>query len=177
MKPHVLVILLLALSGTVNADVEKIAQPSESGMRLMWWPKVDPPSGWHFDKNASYHYATKAFAPDGSTFSDATTVMYAKAEYKPRVSDVNNLKALIDEDISEFSDATARHEKPLLSRDGKQFQVVEFSPKANGNWERVAYGEEPDYYILFSVSSRNKEGLVRALPAFRSLVASYKNGP
>jgi hypothetical protein len=104
-------------------------------------------------------------------------VIYAKAEYKPRVSDVSDLKGLIDEDISEFSDVATKREEPLRSADGKTFQVLEFAPKAQGNWERVAYGEEPDYYILFTVSSRTKVGLRGALAAFKSLVAGYTIGP
>ena len=150
---------------------------TESGLRLMWWPKVSPPTGWHFDQDLSHHYAFKAFAPNDSTFADAETVIYARANFKPRTPEIKNVEALIEQDISGISHVVAERMKPLLSRNGQTFEVVSFSPKTDGNWERVAYGEETEYYILFTVSSRTEEGLSRAIPTFQSLVASYESGP
>ena len=177
MKSRLFILALLALSGAASADVERIAVQTESGLRLMWWPKINPPTGWHFDEGSSQHYAFKAFAPNDSTFSDAETVIYAKANFKPRTPDIKNVEALIEQDISGISHVVAERAKPLLSRNGQTFEVVSFSPKTDGNWERVAYGEETEYYIRFTVSSHTREGLSRALPTFQALVASYESGP
>ncbi len=176
MKRYLFIMVLLALSSAASADVEKIAEQTESGLRLMWWPKINPPNGWHFDEGSSHHYAFKAFAPDGSTFSDAETVIYAKANFKPQTPEVKSVEALIEQDISTISGAVAERKERLLSGDKKSFLVVAFSPKGDGNWEQVAYGEEGGYYIIFTVSSRTKEELTRAIPIFQSLVASYKTG-
>jgi hypothetical protein len=172
-----LMILALALSGTAGADVEKIAEPTETGIRFMWWPKVEAPKGWQFDEGASHRYAFKAFVPHGSTFSDAEAVIYAKANFKPRTPEVTSVEALVAQDIAGSAEATAERKGVLLSGDGKAFQLVAFVPKNAGDWEYVAYGEEPEYFILFTLSSHTKDGLARALPDFRSLVASYKVGP
>ncbi len=174
-----LVLLLLATS--VNAEIEKIATPTKTGIQLQWWPKVQPPSGWHFDSGSSHHFGFNALAPDGSTFSKAGTVMYAKADYKLRVPGTKSLPQLIDRDISDFHQADpgikVTVELPVLTADHKQLKLVTFAPSAGGNWERVAYGENSDFYLLFTISSRTKGGLERAMPAFKGMVASYRVGP
>lgn len=179
--PRSLPLVLLLLAGPVNAAIEKIATPTETGIQLQWWPKVQPPSGWHFDSGSSHHFGFNAMAPDNSTFSRAETVMYAKAHYKPRVPETESLAQLIDRDISDFHQAypgmAATAEPPVLTADHKRLKLVTFAPSAGGNWERVAYGEDAEFYLLFTVSSRTKGGLERAMPAFKAMVASYRVGP
>lgn len=174
-------LVLVLLCGPVNAEIRKFATPTDTGIQLQWWPKVQPPTGWHFDSGSSHHFGFNAFAPDGSTFSKAETVMYAKADHKPRVPEANSLAQLIDGDISNFHQAypgmAATVESPILTTDHKRLELVTFVPSAGGNWERVAYGEDAEFYLLFTVSSRTKDGLERAMPAFRAMVASYRVGP
>ena len=176
-----LALIFLLLSGAASAQIEKIATPTNSGIKLQWWPKVQPPHGWHFDSGSSHHFSCYAMAPDGSTFSTAETVMYAKADYKPRVPETKSLAQLVAQDISDFHQAypgmAVTVEPPVLSADHKQFQVITFTPSAGGNWERVAYGENAEFYVLFTVSSRTRGGLERAMPAFKTMVSSYHVGP
>lgn len=149
----------------------------------MWWPKVVPPKGWHYDEGSSRHFAFNAIAPDGSTFFKAETVMYGKADYKPRMPKTKDLSSLISGDIANFksSDSTLASTREALIRsfDGIDFQVVAYSPSkgSSSQWERVAYGEDGDYYITFVVSSRTKSGLKGALAAFKALVQGYRSGP
>jgi hypothetical protein len=174
-------VVLFLLAATANAEIQKIATPTESGIQLQWWPKVRPPPGWHFDSGSSHHFGFNAIAPDGSTFSKAKTVMYANAQYKPRVPEAKSLAQLIDGDISDFHQAypgmAVTVESPVLTADHKQLKLVTFAPSAGGNWERVAYGEDAEFYLLFTVSSRTKDGLERAMPTFKAMVASYRIEP
>src|SRR5690349_19472217 len=144
--------IFLLLSGVASAQIEKIATPTSSGIEVQWWPKVQPPHGWHFDSGSSHHFSCYAMAPDGSTFSTAETVMYAKANYKARLPETKTLAQLVAQDISDFHQAypgmAVTVEPPLLSADHKQLQVITFTPSAGGNWERVAYGENAEFYIL-----------------------------
>ena len=178
---RLLALTLVLLTGAVNAEIEKIATPTNTGMQLQWWPKVKPPAGWHFDSGSSHHFGINALAPGGSTFSDSETVMYAKADYKPRVPETKSLGQLIQRDIAEFRQANpgmkATSELPVLTADHKQLQLVTFAPSAGGNWERVAYGENAEFYVVFTVSSRSKGGLESAMAAFKAMVASYRVGP
>jgi hypothetical protein len=67
-------------------------------------------------------------------------------------------------------------QKTLTSGGHKPFQIFSYSPTSDSNytWEQVAYGEDDEYYITFVVSSRSKLDLNKALPAFASMIASYK---
>lgn len=177
------VILLLLGAGPARAEIEKIAVPSESGINLMWWPKVAAPKGWHFDQGSSYHFSFNAIAPDGSTFSKAETVMYARADYKPRIPETKSLESYVSDDMANFkrsdSGMTVSREQPIIAQGGITFQVVSYSPGkgSSGNWERVAYGEDGDYYLTFVISCRTNAGLSREIPAFNAFVAGYVSGP
>ena len=91
---RLLALVLVLLSGSVHAEIEKFATPTDAGIQLQWWPKVQLPPGWHFDPGSSHHFGFNAIAPDGSTFSKAETVMYANAEYKPRVPETTTVTTI-----------------------------------------------------------------------------------
>lgn len=175
--------MLLMVPVAAWPGVEKIAIVGDSGIRFVWWPKVAPPDGWHFDEGSSHHFAFNAMAPDGSTFSDAETVLYAKAGFKPRLPAIASLESFVQSDIADFRTETpslvVSREKPLYAKDHKPFQVVSYFPKSpgSGNWEQVAYGEDGDYYITIAISSRTREGLIKSRAVFQALVASYATGP
>jgi hypothetical protein len=160
------------------AAIEKFAVSRDSGILLYWWPKLTPLKGWGQDKANSYHYGFNALAPAGYTFSNAETVMYAKADYKPREPEIKSLGALIEQDkknfISDSPDIKIMQTKSLHTADRKTFISYYFFPGKNGNWERVSYGEEGDFYITFAISSRSKEGLAAAEKDYIALVENYK---
>ena len=164
------------------AGIEKIALPTDQGFRMIWWPKVDPGGPWNFDEMASRQNALKMFVPSGSTFANAETVMYAKANFKPRTPDTKALKSLIDNDVANIKTEAPGIKievmPPVTDGDGKSVQVVSFIPTGGqGNWEWVAYGEDGEYFLVFTVSSRTKLGLEKSLPAFKAMIASYHAEP
>ncbi len=169
--------LLLAPS-YCHGEIEKVAVTSQRGMELFWWPKVSPPSGFFFDEAASRQTAVKMLVPNGFTFSSAETVIYAKASFKPRIPEVKSLQALIDKDLAEFQG----HDPKLIVNpgpaikdgDNRQLQVFSFVPSAQGNWETVAYSEEGEFYLLFTISSRSKAGYEACLPLFKTMIEGYR---
>jgi hypothetical protein len=175
--------ILLFLSLPAIAAIEKTATTTESGIRLMWWPKVAPPPGWHFDQGSSQYFSFRAIAPDGSTFSKAETVMYARADYKPRIPETKSLDSYIANDTAGFKSASpglvVSQEHSIHGKGHMEFRVVSYSPReaSEGNWERVAYGEDGDYYLTFVISSRTKSGLMHSQLAFNTFVAGYEPGP
>lgn len=176
-------ILLVFTSVAAFAGIEKVAIPTSSGLKLMWWPKVTPPNGWHFDQGSSYHFSFNAMAPNGSTFSKAETVMYAKADYKPRLPAATSLQKFVSNDMTSYKNEIPSvaivHESPLHIGHHCQCPVVFYHPAAgtSGNWEQVAYCEDGTYFLTFVVSSRTNAGLQAAMPAFRSMLSSYRVGP
>jgi hypothetical protein len=173
-----LAIILMAASATASAEIEKVAVPTDNGLTLHWWPKLPDVAGWHFDRDASYHYGFAAWAPDDSTFADAEAVIYARAIYKPRDLETKSLDMLIERDKQRFlAGSPGTRIEPaasLRTADGRSFRSLSFSQSPSGTWDRAAYGEEGDFYLMFIVSSRSQSGYQKAMGAFETFVARYK---
>jgi hypothetical protein len=67
--------------------------------------------------------------------------------------------------------------KPVLTRDGMRMPTVTFTPKVDGNWEHVAYGEDHDHYLVFVLSARSKKAFEGAMKPWQSMVWSFRRGP
>jgi hypothetical protein len=177
------ILVLLVLASTAFAEIEKFATPSGSGIAFQWWPKVNPPKGWHHDEGSSRHFAFNAMAPDGSTFSKAETVLYAQANYKPRSPDIKTLKAFVESDVArlkaEERDIIITREPDMQGKDGLVFKVVRFEPGKGGiaAWERIAYADDGEYFLTFAVSSHSRNGLESSSEAFKALIEGYTPGP
>ena len=177
---YLIVVLLIFTFLPVNAsaEIEKIALPCEKGICFYWWPKLPTVKGWHHDRDHSYIYSANAQAPDGFTFANAESVVYAKALYKPRIPETKSLDALISDDKKQFlshdPNLIISETTPLTTADGHKLKSYTFFPKSKGNWEQVSYCEEGDFYLIFTISSRSKEGYKKAISAYQQFIGSYK---
>ena len=50
-----------------------------------------------------------------------------------------------------------------------------FTPRSKGQWERVSYGEEDDFFLSFVVSAKSKEGLDRVMKDY--IIERYQKTP
>lgn len=170
--------LLLLLTVAAQAEIEKIAQVCDSGICFYWWPKLPRIKGWHQDTDRSYLYSINALAPDGFSFANAETVMYAAAIYKPRVPETNSLAMFIEDDkrhaLNSVADIAITETDPLVTGDGESMRSFTFFPKSKGDWERVSYGEEGDYYLVFTLSSHSRAGFDKTQSTYRELIANYR---
>jgi hypothetical protein len=181
MRVHSLQILfaiVIAGSSSAFADVEKVATICEKAICPHWWPKVSVPAGWQHDRDYSLHFNFNALAPQGKSFADADTVMYANAVYKPRVPESKTLQEFIATDHANFRretrDLSIVSSGNVTTADGKSALTWLLEPKTTGQWERVAYVEEGDYYMVFVISSRTQAGRNAGMPSFESLLNQYK---
>lgn len=169
------------MSSTAFAEIEKFAIPGEKGMAFHWWPKLEPVVGWTQDKDFSFKYSINALAPTGASFADSETVMYANAIYKPRVPHVKSLTALIENDKKDFvvnvPGVAIQEAKALVTADGKKVVSLNYVPRGKGNWERVSYLEEGDFYLIFTVSSRTESGYHATIKAYENLISQYREKP
>jgi len=160
------------------ADIEKTAVPTDEGLKLFWWPKVNPPKGFEFNEEASRHFGAKMFVQSGSTFSNSESVIYAKALFKPRIPETKSLQAMIDNDISEcksnYPDLKVVQEPSLIDGNGKKIKVFSFTSSAKGSWEAVAYSEEGEYFLIFTVSSQSNKGHEASFVVFKSMLQGYR---
>jgi hypothetical protein len=166
------------LSAPAHAEIEKNARRCDHTLCFYWWPKLPRLKGWHQDRPSSFHDAINALAPDGQTFANAEAVIYARAIFKPRAPDVKSLDQLIENDKRDFlarsPDISIEAAGDLVTGDGQSLRSLGFIPGGSGNWERVSYGEEGNYYLLFTLSSRSERAYKDAMRAYETLIATYK---
>jgi len=162
----------------VGAEIEKYANSCKQSICFHWWPKVPAISGWHHDEEQSRRFGANVWVPDGKSFSDADGVIYAEASYKPRTPDIQSLAALIDKDRQFFqkkaADIVIAEGDALRTADGQSLRSLTFFAKSSNQWGRVSYGEEGEFYLIFTLSAHDKASYERLLPLYKEWLASYK---
>ena len=150
-----------------------------------WWPKLPALPGWHTDEDANFRYGgngINTLVPDGFSFSNAETIMYANAVYKPRYIIKNpktkNIDAYIEDDKDvyreEHKDISIAEVEPLTTGDGTKIRSSTFFRPNDKAWEQVTYYEEDDYYITFVISSKSEKDFRTSLPVYERLIKAYK---
>ena len=182
MKSVLLTLLLVMPSASAIAEIYKVAVPDErcGTVCFYWWPVLPKVDGWQQDMPNSYHYSANAQAPVGKSFSNAESVIYAKALFKPRMPETKSLSQLVTDDQNKFkkdSNPVISQLEPLKTGDGKEVKSFQFFPKEKGNYERVSYGEEGEFYLVFTLSSRSKKGYEKAMSAYKQFVEQYREKP
>ena len=181
MRRWIIVFCILLSPVIVNAEIEKLSRGCNSGFCLYWWPKLTSVKGWHQERESSYANSANIQVPDGSTFSDAETVIYASALYKPRVPETTSLEMLLNNDKNKFLShdpgMVITEVAPLETGDGKLLKSYTFFPQKKGDWEQVSYGEEGDFFLIFTISSRTQEGFAKTLEIYRQYISQYKENP
>jgi len=176
-KKLALSLLILLLPNASSAEMVKSFTLDCKGICLHWWPKLPPIKGWHQDVDVSYHDNINVLVPDGHKFADADAVMYANAIYKSRVPEDKTLDHFIEGDKEKFLSDHPKMEIMELGRlttgDGKSLRSLSFVLKDEG-WERVSYGEEGDFYLVFTLSSRSQKGYDETMGTYEKLVESYR---
>ena len=172
--------LLLALAGVAPAmaEVEKNAVSGAQGIELFWWPKLAAVDGWDQDRAASLQYGANLLVPRGKSFGEAEAVIYGKALYKPRAPQIATLAELMERDRKAYggqAGGSVVHESArLYTADARPLACLIFEPTSGGNWERVCYLEEGDYYLLFTLSSRSRTGFESSMKTFVAVLAAYR---
>jgi hypothetical protein len=174
-----LALLALVLAPTAGvAEIFKLAVPADQGMKFYWWPKLPAIPGWEHDEDVSRSNGVNMLVPVGGTFLKAPAVIYARAMFKPRVPETKSLTQLISDDkatfAKEFPGIVVVELDPIADGDGKAHRLFSYSPSKKGSWELVAYGEEGEFYLIFTVSGNSKEALEQATPDFRKVLTQYR---
>ena len=186
MRAVALVLLLAACAvcGTARAEIEKFADAScKQGLCLYWWPRLPPLEGWHQEQEAGRRNASNILAPTGYNFTTAETIMYARATFKNRMPEAKSLEAFIAKDKADTLQAlpgTIAADAPALRNgDGKTLRTLTYypAPSVRGSWERLAYDEEGDFYLILAISSHSRKGLDDSMKEFEHLIAAYKAHP
>jgi hypothetical protein len=173
------VLLMLGVTMSLaSAEIEKIAIPGENGFSLHWWPKLGQIAAWHHDRGVSLGSSANILVPDGFSVESAETMMYARALYKERIPEIHSIEELIESYKAKFldriPDLKIEEVAPMMTGDQAELRSFTFTPTSQGNWERVSFGEEGDFYLLFVISSRSQDGYGNSVEPYRQMIGTYK---
>jgi len=160
--------------------IAQSSQSSEEGTGVIYGSDhafvVTAPSGWVLDNESGVGQGLWAvFYPVGSSWNDSNVVMYINTASK---ADNPTLEGLIAYNIEQKrNESPGIHivpGEPLAMEDGTKVTVYQFSGDQWGNHESVAYIEAPTIWVIVVLTSRDELAYKDALPAFSSLVKTYK---
>jgi hypothetical protein len=134
------------------------------------------PKGWIMDSETAKSEGVQAvFYPDGSSWKNSVTVMYARVIYKDEVQ--STIDKVISSDVSDFlklsNESTVSDSPSLEIRDKSKSISKVFYDAANKNYEMVTFIDDTKVVVILALSSRQKAEYDKALPAFKDLVRSY----
>jgi len=139
---------------------------------------IEPPEGWVLDNQSGVSQGSHAvFYPKGSSWSQATAVMYVNTVNKKQEG-ISTVQELIDIDFANFKkknpSIVMTKSRSLTTGDGKTALVRLLQGDQWGNREAVAYIDEKAIVAFLVLTSRSQAAFQESLPAFEKLVASYR---
>lgn len=158
---------LVLAPGLARAEMLQFAGPDGTKS----WPKLPDIADWHQDQELSMKLAANFLVPDGA--DPATSDVTIQARGFPRNGD--SLPQLMDKDQAAAASAQITKRPDLYDKDSTPFNLVTFAPAAGqpGDWKAVAYSEEGEYLLAFTLDAKSKAAFDKNLPVFTALVQHY----
>jgi len=173
--------IIITLVFVLVASVPTLSQESDGTKGTIFLGRshsfvLKEPAGWIMDsKTAKSQDLEAVLYREGSTWKDAVAVMYARVIHKDQTQDT--VEKVITNDVADFlklsKESKVSDAPPLQTRYKKEGISRVFYDAANKNYEIVTFIDEPKVVVILALSSRNKDEYEKALPAFKSLVATY----
>lgn len=135
------------------------------------------PEGWTIDTESGKPQGLHVVLyPKTATWSSGTVVMYANTASKKQPGN-ESAEKVMNADIESFK-RQAPHVKVgpvrhVKTRHGKTALVRDFARSVGGNYESVAYIDEPQSVVILALSARTEAEHKKALTDFDKLVGSY----
>jgi len=145
---------------------------------IVYGPKaafnIAAPEGWVLDNTSGADQGLPCVLyPNGSSWSDARTIMYAKIA-STQFEDVNAFVAMAIKEMQE------RHGKPKekvasgKTHDGHDYFINEYpATKSYSQWERVAYVQLPRAVAYIVLSSRDEASYRKDSPALQEVLKTF----
>lgn len=154
---------------------------SEGGMAILHgdnyaFALVAPP-GWMVDTESAADQGLQAvFYPKGNSWANSPAVAYARA--RPKDEKVQTVSQQVRTTLARFAerghdDVRATPVGTIPLKEGKSAAVYHFAGDDYGNYEAVAYIDEPRTLNFVVLSAADRGAFEAALEAFRVLVGSY----
>jgi hypothetical protein len=162
-----------AFAATEQVELKCIHRPCYE-----WLPVLKPPPGWQTDRERNLTYYVTFLTLEGQPRHHTEVLIYAQALAKSRFKDARSLDAFIRKVQKNYPNShpplVAKPAEPIRTADGKLVQTWRLIPKGYGRWERVAYFEEGDLYMAFTIGAETAEDLARHEHSFEYLLREYR---
>jgi hypothetical protein len=169
--------LLVACIALSLAGVRSFGQENYRG-GIVYGPKaafnISAPEGWVLDNESGVSQGMPCVLyPKGSSWSDASTIMYAKIA-STQYEDVDQFVARA---IKEMKDRHGLPKEKIESgktRDGRSYFINEYPATKNySQWERVAYIQLPHAVAYIVLSSRDEPSYRKDAPALTEVLKTF----
>jgi hypothetical protein len=169
MRSVVTGMLLCAAIGALPAQAEMLQFSTPDGIKS--WPKLETITDWHQDQESSLKQSANIIIPDG--VDPATAEVKIEARGFPRAG--TSLAQMLDTDRAAEAGAIVAKQPDLYDKDVTVFTVYSFAPATgnNGSWRAVAYSEEGDTLLAFTLRARSKAAYDQGLPIFAETIHKY----
>src|SRR5579863_7390732 len=171
-RPVLLGTCLAGLMGLAPANAEMLQFATPDGTKS--WPKLPDIPDWHQDQELSLKLGANFLVPDGA--DPATSEVTIQARGYPRSGDTASLPQLMEKDRAAVAPTITVTKHPdVYDKDTTAFTMVAFAPAAagTGDWRAIAYSEEDDYLLAFTLDARSKAAYDKNLPVFTALIRRY----
>jgi hypothetical protein len=139
------------------------------------WPKLPDIPDWHQDQESSLRLSANSLIPDGVDFATADTIIQARGFPRRGDTAVSSLSQLMDNDRAAVPGAAVEKLSNIADKDGTPFTVYAFAPAPGsaGGWKAMAYSEEGDTLLAFTLIAKSKPAYDTAFPVFTQLIRRY----
>lgn len=139
---------------------------------------LSAPEGWIIDtENGKAQGLQVVLYPKGTSWASGSVVMYANTMSKNAADENASAEKVMAEDIATFKKQSPRLKvgelKQIKTLNGKTAIARDFEQSVGGNYEAVAYIDEPRTVVILALSARSKADFDFARPAFDKLIGSY----
>lgn len=170
----ILMSALLGLSplSMLPAVAEMLQFASPDGIKS--WPKLADIPEWHQDMESSIRLGANSLIPDGMDPTNAEVNIQARG-FPRSGGAVTSVSQMVESDRGTAPAGTEIKQLPdVADKDGVAFNVYSFAPPGGqGTWKAIAYSEEGDHLLAFTMSARSKAAYDSNLPALVSLIHQY----
>ena len=164
---------LLTGLGLLSARAEMLQFSTPDGVKS--WPKLPDISDWHQDQESSLRLAANSLIPDGMDPANAEVTIQARGFPRSGIGAVASLSQIMDSDRAAVPAGTqVKQLSDVADKDGTPFHLYSFAPAGGqGSWKSVAYSEEGDTLLAFTLSARSQAAFNSNLPVFTALIQKY----
>jgi|SRR6478752_6527675 len=168
----VLIGALLQLAPLSQASAEMLQFATPDGVKS--WPKLPDIPDWHQDQDSSQKLGANSLIPDGADPATAEVTIQARGFSRVGAGAPTAVSQMVESDRAGADGAEVKQLSDVRDKDGTPFNLYTFAPaNTQGRWKTIAYSEEGEYLLAFTLSARTKAAHDAHLPVFVALIQKY----